>query len=173
MFNSIKNNSALFFIIKAIGLYLLWYLLYELWLEKQGKLDMLAINNLVFLSSNFLNLIGYTVTENLVTETIHRTINIEGALPLWIGNPCDGLELFALFTGFIVAYPGEIIKKIIYIPFGLISIHLLNVLRIVGLALTLYYKPEYLDFNHTYTFTILVYSYVFILWMIWTNKISK
>jgi hypothetical protein len=30
--------------------------------------------------------------------------------------------------------------------------------------------PQYLDFNHLYTFTILVYAIIFILWYIWAKK---
>ena len=39
------------------------------------------------------------------------------------------------------------------------------------MALTVYYfpDPEILDFNHTYTFTILVYGYVFYLWYLWSR----
>jgi exosortase/archaeosortase family protein len=56
---------------------------------------------------------------------------------------------------------------------GILIIHLLNIIRVIALTLLAYKAPEYLDFNHTYTFTILVYSVVFILWMIWALKISK
>ena len=34
-------------------------------------------------------------------------------------------------------------------------------------------ETEVLDFNHTYTFTILVYSYVFFLWFLWATKLSS
>lgn len=34
------------------------------------------------------------------------------------------------------------------------------------------YAPQYLNFNHTYTFTFIAYSVVFGLWILWVNKFS-
>jgi hypothetical protein len=48
----------------------------------------------------------------------------------------------------------------------------LNVLRIVALAIIMSVNEEWLAFNHDYTFTILVYAYVFALWMIWVQRFS-
>jgi len=44
---------------------------------------------------------------------------------------------------------------------------------VVALALTANYFPEYLNFNHTYTFTFMVYAFIFLLWMIWVNRFSE
>jgi exosortase family protein XrtF len=102
-----------------------------------------------------------------------RTLGIDGTHGLWIGDPCNGITLFALFTGFVIAYPGPVKRKIWFIPLGLFAIHIVNILRIVALAFITLYAPSYLEFNHTYTFTIIVYSFVFFLWMLWANKFSK
>jgi hypothetical protein len=34
-------------------------------------------------------------------------------------------------------------------------------------------SPESLEFNHKYTFTLLVYSLIFALWMLWVNRYSN
>jgi len=47
------------------------------------------------------------------------------------------------------------------------------VLRVVALITINYYAPQYIEFNHTYTFTILVYSIIFLLWMWWVNASLK
>ena len=52
---------------------------------------------------------------------------------------------------------------------GLI-IHLINAIRIVALAIIVDVNPDWLYFNHNYTFNIIVYSFVFILWYIWAKK---
>lgn len=171
MKSHLKRNPFLKFLITAVLLYILWYILYELWLHPAGKIDSLVINNSIFLTSKLLTLFGYDVFTSH-TETI-RTLGIDGTPGLWIGDPCNGLTLFALFTGFIIAYPGTIKKKLIYIPIGIITIHFLNILRISGLCMVVFYSPESLEFNHTYTFTIIVYAYIFLLWMIWVKIFSK
>jgi exosortase family protein XrtF len=119
-----------------------------------------------------LALLGYEVIpQGLYGEGI-RTAGIDGSHGVWVGDSCNGLTLFALFAGFVFAFPGPVIKKLWFIPAGLVAIHLLNVLRVTALALIQYYAPQYLEFNHTYTFTIIVYGFVFALWYLWATKLS-
>jgi exosortase/archaeosortase family protein len=59
-----------------------------------------------------------------------------------------------------------------FVPLGALSVFYLNVLRIVGLAVIMKINESWLAFNHDYTFTILVYLYVFLLWMLWVKKFS-
>ena len=172
MLQKLKENSVLFFLVKALFLYVLWYVFYELWLHPNGKLDGFVIDNLIRSGEFILTNFGYhLIPEPDVTGTI-RTLGIDGTHGLWIGDPCNGISLFVLFAGFVVAYPGPLKKKLWFIPLGIISIHLLNIIRIISLVFITYKSPQYLEFNHTYTFTILVYSYVFMLWMLWANKLS-
>jgi hypothetical protein len=35
-----------------------------------------------------------------------------------------------------------------------------------------HWNENWLSFNHDYTFTLIVYSFVFLLWWIWVNKFS-
>jgi hypothetical protein len=43
---------------------------------------------------------------------------------------------------------------------------------VAALAIIVDINPEWLDFNHDYTFTILVYAAVFALWYLWIEKFS-
>jgi len=173
-FKRIWSDPLYQFLIKGFLLFLGWYLIYDLWIHPQGWLDMLVIKNLESVSYTIIESLGYTTLAESHDATI-RTIGIDGTHGLWIGDPCNGLTLFALFTGFVVAFPGSIKRKAWFIPLGLVFIHIFNILRIVALALIIYYfpDPEVLDFNHNYTFTILVYSAVFALWYIWAVKLSN
>ena len=101
-----------------------------------------------------------------------RIVGIDGTLGVWIGDPCNGFSLFALFLIFMITYPGPWKQKLWYIPLGLLAIHLVNVLRIVALTIILDNNSEWLDFNHNYTFNIIVYSFVFFLWYIWAKKFA-
>ena len=166
------KNPFIRFVATASLLYALWEALYELWLHPQRSLELLVVDNLVLLCSGILKLLGYQlITAPVLNENIR--IGIDGTYGLFIADSCAGITLFALFAGFIIAYPGPIIKKLIFIPLGLITIHLINVLRIAGLCIITFHAPEYLDFNHHYTFTIIVYTYVFLLWVLWVSKFSK
>ncbi len=173
MISKYWNDPLYRFLLKAVFLFIAWYFLYDLWLHPAGGIDMIVIKSLEQASYVVLETLGYVTLEASHVENI-RTIGIDGTHGLWIGDPCNGLTLFALFTGFIIAYPGPLKKKLWYIPVGIIAIHLINIVRIVALSLIVYYfpDPEVLDFNHTYTFTILVYGFVFFLWYLWAIKLS-
>ncbi len=169
----ILQNPLYAFLLKAGGLYVLWLFVYELWLHPMQVVDLAVIDNIVFFAGGILKIFGFEITgENPFFQGL-RTLGVEGSQGVWIGDPCNGLTLFALFTGFILAYPGPIRRKLWFIPIGLVAVHFINILRVVALVLIERYYPESLDFNHTYTFTIIVYSLVFYLWYLWANKLSK
>jgi exosortase family protein XrtF len=166
------NNPFYVFLIKAFGLYFLWYILYELWLHPSGILDHAVISNLIFCAEEILKFIGYHLIQVPEGPDTVRVLGIDGTHGVWIGDPCNGISVFALFSGFILIFPGPSIAKIWFAPLGVLLIHLVNILRVVGLCVVMKYFPESLEFNHTYTFTVIVYCFVFFLWLIWVNKYS-
>lgn len=135
-------------------------------------LDENIISNIIFTTKKFLELFSYKVYFT-IDDLNYQMIGVDGAHPVWIGGPCDGVSIMAIFFIFVCAYPGNQIHKLWYVPLGIIAIHFINILRVAALTLINFYAPEYLDFNHNYTFTFIVYGFIFILWMIWVNKLSK
>ncbi|NNC82396.1 MAG: exosortase family protein XrtF [Flavobacteriales bacterium] len=169
---SIKENPFLRFLILASGSYLLWYWLYHGYINDYTGFDRMVIDNLIDITSTILRAMGYELIPEPPAVDQIRTVGIDGTYGLWIGDPCNGISLFALFTIFIFWYPGPWKKKLWFIPLGLLSIHLINVLRIVALCIIVTYDYAYLDFNHNYTFTILVNGWMFLLWIIWATRFS-
>jgi exosortase family protein XrtF len=161
------KNPIYRFLLLLLVCYLAWYLLYELWLHPQGTLDMMVIDFTIVLSKFILELLGYAVFTG--TE---RVIGVDGTGGLWIGDNCNAIALFALFAGFIISFPGSWKKKLLYIPIGIVIIEILNVLRVVALAMLDTYSRKWTEFNHTYTFTIIIYGCIFLLWIIWVNRFS-
>jgi exosortase family protein XrtF len=164
---SFLKNPLVRFLISVFALYLLWYLIYNLWLHPDERLDLFVIDLTISISKWILELFGY-----MVYTGADRLIGVDGTSGLWIGDNCNGIVLFSLFAGFVIAYQGKIKYKLIYIPLGIISIQLLNVLRVVILAILDTHSRAWTEFNHTYTFTIIIYGYIFLLWMLWVNKFS-
>ncbi len=121
-----KQKIILLFFLKAVLLYLLWLLLYENWLLRVGWIDKIVIDNLVFTTDVLLQWMGY---ETFVVE---HAIGIQGSHGVFIGTPCNGMELMALFAGFVIIFHGSWKNKLWYIPLGLIIIHFLNLLRGIG-----------------------------------------
>ncbi|TND06487.1 MAG: Transmembrane exosortase (ExosortaseEpsH) [Bacteroidetes bacterium] len=164
------KSKVVIFLAFFLGLYLGWYLLYEWVLHPWGRLDQFVINNTATLAEKLLQVFGYdTFSDNNPTV---RTIGVDGTHGLWIGDPCNGLTLFALFSTFILAYPGSWKHKAWFIPSGILLIHAANILRVTGLCIIVEVSPEWLNFNHTYTFQILMYVLIFALWMLWVKKFT-
>lgn len=158
------SKEAVHFLLKIGGLYLLYYLVYELWILPQGYADNLLIRHLINVTETVLQTLNYETFSSAFV------VGIEGSYGIKIGPPCNGISLFALFAGLIIAYPSSIKSKLIFIPPGLLVIHALNIVRLVALAMIAYHKPESLGFHHSYTFAIGIYVVVFAMWYYWMNR---
>jgi len=161
-----SNQFVILFIIKAVVLYIIWYAIYEQWILKVGWLDNIIIDNLVYITNKLLVLLGY------VTFVYDHTFGIDGSNGVYIGTPCNGIELMALFSGFVLIFHGDWRNKVWFIPLGILIIHFLNIVRIFALVIIAKWAPETLDFNHKYTFTLLLYFIVFLGWVLWVKKFA-
>lgn len=168
---SFLSNPFFRFILISTGIYLGWIVLYEFYLKPSTLFDDLIIDSLVKLAEGGLQLIGYEITP-YQDFPFRSHIGILNSKGVTIGAPCDGAVLFALFAAFVIAFPGKIKNKFWFLPIGLLSIHLINALRVLGLAVIVHINEDWLAFNHDYTFTLFVYAWVFLLWWIWISKYS-
>lgn len=151
------------FILKALGIFAIWYVIYELWLLPQGDLDEWLSLNIVSVSNGIIQLFGYE------TWTMHRIIGIGENAGIQLVDGCTGISAIGLFLGFILAYPGDWINRISFSLLGIGVIYLVNILRIVVLAITQEEWIEFFDFTHDYSTTTIFYVVIFVLWMIWVQ----
>jgi exosortase family protein XrtF len=167
------KNPFLRFLVFSVSLYLSWNVFYEFYLRTHTNFDKVVIDTLVRWAEVTLQSLGYPTTDYSAADvTFREHIGIAGSKGVTIGAPCDGVVLYVLFIFFVVAFPGPFKHKVWFVPLGALSVFYLNVLRIVGLAVIMKINESWLAFNHDYTFTILVYLYVFLLWMLWVKKFS-
>ncbi len=153
--------------------YLAWYVLYQYFLKDQTQLDEYLIHSLVVSSEAVLRLLGFALYE-VTSPDLRWQIGIADSVGLLqVGAPCDGLVLFALFAVFIAAFPGPKRRKLWFIPLGILLIHLANLLRVVSLVIIQYNRPQSLKFNHDYTWTVLIYGFIFWLWYMWAVRLSQ
>jgi exosortase family protein XrtF len=166
------NNKITRFFVYAAALYIPWFFLYELVIKPYTAIDEKLVSVIITQASFILRMMGYTTYQNREDEDM-QLMGIDGAHPVWIGSPCNALTLCVFFGLFVLAFPGNAKNKWWFIPLGFLIIHAANLLRVISLVLINYYAPDYLEFNHTYTFTILVYTIIFALWMWWVNFTLK
>jgi exosortase family protein XrtF len=159
-----ENKKAVIFVASMLGIYLVLQFTYDYAISPNTSIDSKLIGLIISQAEIILQFLGY---ELLMPDPQYGAhMGIQGTSGVVIGNPCDGLSLFILFTSFLIVFSGKWWFKVIYILLGIGLIHLLNVLRVVALALIVRYSPESLDFHHSYTFTLFIYGVIFLVWML-------
>jgi exosortase/archaeosortase family protein len=88
---------------------------------------------------------------------------------VYVADGCNGLTTIGLFIGFVVAYPGKMIQRFLFIPLGILAIYATNVLRVIAMVLAQKYWPAAFDPLHTFGLTAIFYVVVFALWVLWAN----
>ena len=85
---------------------------------------------------------------------------------------CNAISVIILFIAFVIAFSGKLKHTVLYLIFGSLLIHVLNVGRIALLSIALYHFPQYQHILHGVIFPLIIYGVVFLLWVIWVNKYS-
>ncbi|TNE73507.1 exosortase/archaeosortase family protein [bacterium] len=158
------KNPVYLFALKGIGIYIVWYFFYDLWILPAGNVDEALSLNIIDVAAGILHAIGYSEVY-----TAFRIIGIGESPGIEIVNGCNGLSAIGLFIGFVVAYPGDNVKRILFLITGIGVIYLVNVIRVVILAVTQVYWADFFDFTHDYSTTAIFYIVIFIMWVIWAN----
>ena len=172
-FISPKLKSILIFISKALLLLIIWVGLTTYFPQLISQFHFVLIKLQTVISGWIFEIMGYEFSADFFSKVAQSVISINGTQDVLIGPGCSGMELFVIFAGLIFILKGNWVRKIIFTFIGLLVILFLNIIRIVSLALIHHHAPQYLDFNHKYTFVLFIYMIIFGLWMQWVNKYSK
>jgi len=160
-------RPALRFLLVFAGLYVVWSLGYDGLLGPDGRLDHALSANLAAASGAVLRLATFAAGTAPANPFL---VTLNGQPSVLVGDPCNGLLLYALFAGFVVAFPGPWRHKLWFVPLGIFAIYALNVARVALLALNHVYWHPTVGFNHHYTFTFVVYGAIGALWVLWARR---
>ena len=168
------------FLITFIPLIITWYFTYH-YLYKIDDLlnfdsDLLTgFSKILSSQSNFiLSIFNFQTSIEIHGDmVVAKIIDYPYSHGVWIGEPCNGIKVFGLFAIFILSFKGHLIKKLIFIPIGILIIHFLNIIRIALLTYISAVNPYILDFNHNITFQLFIYGSMLALWYLWIIKFSK
>ncbi len=126
------------------------------------------LNNLtIFLIESILNIFGFP------TFSQGNFIKIVGANGLTVAYGCLGFRELAFFVIFILLQTGSCKNKLWYIPSGVILLILMNVIRIVIIAIVQYNSPENTDKTHEFISPALMYPTILFLWLFWLTKFGN
>lgn len=106
-------------------------------------------------------------------QTIWVVTNQGGWGYVEVSPGCTSLKQWMHWLFIMLLFPGPCAHKLWYIPMGIIVIHFINIVRIVGLSLTLKPWPQHFDFFHDYIFKTFFYFMIFVMWVIWVEVFTK
>lgn len=119
--------------------------------------------NLTSYKAHIFNTAGHpSVSMYLNKQGVYRVI--EG---------CNAMSVMILFVSFVLAFAKAWKKTASYIFIGLLLIYIVNVLRLVALAIIKYEYPEYDHISHEILFPAVIYGMVILLWLYWIKAPKK
>ncbi len=160
----LETHRALsLFLLKMAAVYAVWFVLYDLWLLPDGRLD-------TWLSTSVASWTG-SVIRPFYPETLvdARTVWAKPGIGIFIENGCNGLSALSLFVGFVVAYPGTWARRAWFIPMGLASIVVTNIVRCAVLLVVSDKWPQIFGEVHALHALFVFYLVIFGLWVLWAN----
>lgn len=164
------------FLIKAVLLFVGWLIIYHGFIMPDGRINNWLTTKVVETTKIGLTILGYKSNQRLVESNnpdSSRYIYIDDQPVVLVADACNGLELMALYIGFLISFPGNLKWKALFIPIGSMLIFTLNVIREIILALNYKYFQQTFDFNHKYTYVFTVYLFIFLIWRFWLNNFSE
>lgn len=112
--------------------------------------------------------LGYEV--KLGPENI---ISYDNGVAVRIVWACTGFKQAYIFTVIMAFYYGPWRKKLWFIPLGLVIVYLYNIFRITAIIALIEHNSNNFEFLHEGFFKYLFYGIIFLMWMLWEEKIRK
>ena len=89
-----------------------------------------------------------------------------------IYNGCNGLITSLIFISGVLAFPAKISAKLIGVIGGLLTIQLINLVRIVSLFYIGIFLPQHFNDAHIFVWQSLVIIAGISLWIVWAHKFA-
>jgi exosortase/archaeosortase family protein len=166
------------FILVAIFLVLSWKIVYYTLLKPQRLLDKPLTSltaNFTISGYNFFTSEGLTNYQNLPSDNFTHYSEIilkNNHRILSIADPCNALELMVLYVGFLFCLYTNYKRVFFFSIIGIIAIFILNIMRCYGMIWIAMHQVGWFHIAHHYVFTLVVYSFIFLLWVLYTKSFN-
>lgn len=159
-----ERKPVMIFVLLFFVLAVIFYLLTNgPWFERVREPFLVLFTTV---SSALLNLVGY--------QTVASGSQLSGpGFGVNIREGCDALAPAILYTVAILAFPGEWNKKFLGIAVGLVTIFVLNLVRIISLYLAGLYIPDWFDFLHVEFWQVIFIALTVLIWLVWLRWSQK
>ncbi|MFB0937907.1 MAG: exosortase family protein XrtF [Candidatus Azotimanducaceae bacterium] len=173
-----KNKHVIQFLTKFFLVYFSLIGIYNIYLkntqQKDGIYSCSPVTKMVTNhSEKATEFLGYDVYTDQNFNELSMMFKVNDKYVVRIVEGCTSVSIIILFLAFIVAFSGSVKATILYGVSGVLLIYLTNIFRIVFISLGVYHYPQYEGLLHRIIFPGLIYSMVFLLWVIWVKKYAK
>ena len=163
---------ALYFVGRFVGLYVVGNILYGWMVESYAPKPDPATAVVSEQTANLLSSVGYVTQTQQSVHGPYILLHWSEKNILAVYEGCNGLNVMIVFLSFLVGMGPYGKRMLWFVPFGLLIIHGMNLMRIGGLFFVAIYRPAEFYFIHKYLFTAVLYVVVFLLW-IWWLRMSR
>jgi exosortase family protein XrtF len=115
----------------------------------------------------------FSVPASFVEMGHGAQLFVDGQQSVYIDHSCNAFNILKAFLALVWATSFRNKHLVWFLPIGVLSIFLVNIVRVWALAFVYKNAPEMLDINHKYVFTIVVYGWIFLLFLMWVNVFVK
>jgi exosortase family protein XrtF len=160
-------RPALLFLGKFLVFYFVGNILYGLFIESHHNRPDTVTRVVTNHSAWLLNVIGHRVTVEDHKSEPKIALKQHQRVVLYIFEGCNSVNVIIVFLSFLFAYGGSPRKLAIFLPTGLLTIHVFNLLRLDLLFYMAWSNSSQFYYFHKYFFTAILYLVVFALWTVW------
>lgn len=125
----------------------------------------LILDGIIYPVVFLLQLLGYETRQG------YNTVGILDANGVFIEFPCLGVEIMIALVSLIWGYPGGK-KKILYTFFGVLGVHIINIIRVLAIILTNHNNMNMMDISHD-LYNFISYGFVLLIFYIWMQYYGK
>lgn len=172
-----KNKTIIIFLIKFFVTYFVLTAIYSIYLSKnqneEGVFSCAPITlQVAEHAKTAAQIFGFDtrIEQNSKELSVKYFLNEQHVVNVVEG--CNSVSIIILFLAFIIAFKGSLKDTFFFGLFGIVTIYLVNVMRIFFVAVLYKKFPQYETFIHDLMFPSIIYGYIFLLWVIWVRFFS-
>jgi exosortase family protein XrtF len=172
------HKTVVIFLIKFFLSYFLLFAIYSTFLQKtQINEKILKTDPITSLVANqtveLLQLFNYNSSKNQHLKERSIMLIINGKYTARVIEGCNSVSIIILFIAFIIAFAGTLKATVLFTFLGSIILYCINIARIAFLTIMMYRFPNHQVLLHNLIFPAIIYSMVFMLWILWVHKFSN
>ena len=121
-------------------------------------------------TQSILQFLGYDAQIYNASSNPSVMLYIDEKIIFRVIEGCNAISVMLLFAAFVIAFAKAWKRTALFLLFGFVFIYLVNLARLVALALIYQELPEYQTIAHDIAFPAIIYGAVILLWVYWIRK---